>query len=329
LKIVNLLQEGSQSHARDAFAIDVLTGLSLKVKRIPSKYFYDDRGSELFQTISEQPDYYPTKKEFSILERFGSAFPPLVAATEQIDIIELGAGDGHKSRLLIDAFLNAGLNVEYYPIDISEKAMRLLEKNVVDRPGLKVTGVVAEYFDGISYIRKVSTHRKLVAFLGSNIGNLTRIQSLEFLRRLWKSTDAGDFALIGFDLKKDLGVLNQAYNDAAGYTREFNLNLLAHINRELGGEFDRDKFCHYGFYNPVHGAMESYLVSLEEQQVMIRELEKSFHFRKFEPIHLEYSFKFLPSDIEYLSQHTGFNLIRNFSDDERYFVDSLWKVRKL
>jgi L-histidine N-alpha-methyltransferase len=174
----------------------------------------------------------------------------------------------------------------------------------------------------------LSRNRQVVLFLGSNIGNLDRTDSLEFLRKLWKTLNADDFVLIGFDQKKNIPVLNKAYNDSSGHTTEFNLNVLSRINRELGGDFDLDRFYHYGFYNPTEGAMESYLISLEEQQVYVRDLQRSFHFGKYEPVHLEYSFKFLPSDIEFLCDQTGFDVVKHFSDEQTYFIDSLWRVVK-
>ena len=307
----------------------MLTGLSSNPKRIPAKYFYDDVGSELFQKITQHEDYYPARKEFAILESLVAKLPATVTPDGgPIDIIELGAGDGHKSRLLIDAFLTVKQRVNYYPVDISHKAMMLLEKNIPENPRLDVNAIVADYFTGLAHVGSISKNRKLVLFLGSNIGNLERWQALEFLRRVWKSLNEGDHMITGFDQKKSIDILNHAYNDSAGYTRQFNLNVLARINRELGGDFTLEHFCHYGFYNPLKGAMESYLVSLLDQIVHVRGIKKSFSFHKYEPIHLEYSFKFQRSDIEYLCRQTGFQAVKHFADDQDYFVDSLWKVLK-
>ena len=154
------------------------------------------------------------------------------------------------------------------------------------------------------------------------------VQNQGFLRKLWMSLNSSDHVLLGFDLKKDVKVLTAAYNDSSGHTKDFNLNLLKRINNELGGNFNTDKFQHLGVYSPILGAMESYVLATEEQDVYIAKLERSFHFDAFEPIHLEYSFKFLKSDIEYLSQKTGFEVIAHFSDPKNYFSDSLWKVVK-
>lgn len=311
----------------EQFALDILTGLCSSPKSISSKYFYDDVGSEFFQKITQHEDYYPTRTEFQILSDIKSKLPKLINEKE-VDIIELGAGDGHKSRLLIEEFLNFGIKVNFYPIDISEKAMELLEKNIEPMSGLKIHGVIGEYFEGLRFVRNKSTNKQLVLFLGSNIGNFDRVQNQGFLRRLWKCLNNEDYALIGFDLKKNVQLLLAAYNDSAGHTQAFNLNLLKRINTELGGNFDISKFEHFGSYNPVLGAMESFLLSTVDQDVYIAELERSFHFNAFEPIHLEYSFKFLKSEIEQLSKQTGFKVIENFTDKNNYFVDSLWNVTK-
>jgi len=325
-KLSNLGQK-EKDLVKEQFAMDVLTGLYSKPKSISAKYFYDDLGSQIFQDITKHDDYYPTKIEFEILDKIKSIIPTLIDSKE-IDIIELGAGDGHKSHLLIKGFLDQNISVNFYPIDISEKAMILLEENITSHPKLKIHGVVSEYMQGLQFLRRKSSNKKLVLFLGSNIGNFDRIQSQVFLRRLWQNLDDSDHILIGFDLKKNVDTLLTAYNDSAGHTKKFNLNLLARINNELGGNFDLTQFDHFGTYNPSLGAMESYLLSNTEQKVYISKLERSFQFHKMEPIHLEYSFKFLKRDVDYLSEQTGFKVIEHFTDPKDYFLDSLWEVKK-
>ncbi len=319
--------ETSDSSQKEQFSMDVLMGLCSTPKTISSKYFYDDIGSELFQKITQHEDYYPTRKEYEILNNIKHKLPQIIEE-EEIDIIELGAGDGHKSQLIIQGFLDKNIKVNFYPIDISEKAMTLLEENIKPHENLKIHGVVAEYFDGLRFVRNKSTNKQLLLFLGSNIGNFSRVQNQGFFRKIWLNLNEFDYILVGFDLKKDIGTLTAAYNDSAGYTKKFNLNLLDRINLELGGNFDKNKFQHFGIYNPILGAMESYLLATEAQDVYISELERSFHFSAYEPIHLEYSFKFLKSDITYLCEHTGFKMIEHFSDPQEYFVDSLWEVTK-
>lgn len=329
MEITRLIDQSSadENLQRDQFAIDVLTGLCASPKNLSAKYFYDDIGSEIFQTITQHQDYYPTRTEFEILNTIKDQLPEMIGEQE-IDIIELGAGDGHKSKLIIDGFLNATCKVNFYPIDISEKAMVMLRESIPPHPNLTIHGVVAEYFEGLRLVRKKSTNKQLVLFLGSNIGNFDRVQNQGFLRNLWMSLNASDHVLLGFDLKKDVGVLTAAYNDSCGHTKEFNLNLLSRINKELGGDFDIDKFQHFGVYSPILGAMESYVLATESQDVFISALQRSFHFDAYEPIHLEYSFKFLKSDIDFLSKKTGFNVKAHYSDPKEYFVDSLWQVNK-
>ncbi len=329
MKISRLSQETKQEHnsQTEQFAIDVLTGLCSNPKNISAKYFYDDKGSELFQKITQHKDYYPTRIEYQILDNIKRDLPNLFDSDE-IDIIELGAGDGHKSQLIIQGFLDCQKKVNFYPIDISEKAMVLMEQHISANPKLDIHRVVGEYFEGLRFVRKNSSNPLLVLFLGSNIGNFDRTQNQGFLRKLWKCLNDSDHLLVGFDLKKDVEILTRAYNDSAGYTRDFNLNLLHRINCELGADFNLKKFQHFGSYNPLLGAMESFLLATEKQDVFISELERSFRFEAYEPLHLEYSFKFLKSDIESLSALTGFEVVEHFTDPDDYFMDSLWRVSK-
>ncbi len=325
MKITNLIETDQSSLHQTTFIADVITGLSAQQKAISAKYFYDDIGSELFQKITQHPDYYPTSTEFSILQSINHLLPEIINVSE-IDIIELGAGDGHKSELIINGFLNHDCKVNFYPIDISEKAMQLLDDNLNRQKNLYVHGVVADYFHGLNHLKKVSSNRKLVLFLGSNIGNFNKAQIDTFLSQLRTSLDTGDYILIGFDLKKDTHVLNQAYNDSDGLTRQFNLNLLKRINRELGGDFNVSAFEHYGFYNPRLGAMESYLISLEDQIVRIAASDKPFYFTQHEAMHLEYSYKFSTTAIAQLAADNGFAITQLFSDNRDYFIDALWQV---
>lgn len=328
MKIINLAQDQNAVNNKRQFALDVLTGLSKMPKSIPSKYFYDDRGSDLFQKITAEQDYYLTSREFLILERMCQELPRAMGAVDEIDIVELGVGDGHKSKLIIDAFLTAKIKVNFYPIDISEQAMLLLQKNLPSSPLLQVEGIVADYFAGLSFVKSLSKNPQLVLFLGSNIGNFDKSEALDFVCSLWRIINHDDHVLIGFDQKKETGVLNRAYNDSSGITAAFNLNLLSRINRELSANFEPELFEHYGFYNPEKGAMESHLISRKDHSVYVGELERHFSFNKFEPIHLEYSFKFLPRDIESLSLQAGFSVVKNFSDAGEYFISSLWRASK-
>lgn len=327
MEISTLVNFEDKRNDKEQFALDVLSGLSRDEKMLSTKYFYDDKGSDLFQKITKHEDYYLTRTEYEILESAKREIAKIITE-EEIDIVELGAGDGHKSELIIEGLLESGKKVNYYPIDISAEAMNQLERLIKPNRDLSIHGVVAEYFEGLRFINEQSKNRKLVLFLGSNIGNFDRHQSHYFLQHMWNGLEANDYALIGFDLKKDVEKLMAAYNDSDGYTREFNLNLLDRINKELGANFDRKNFQHVGVFNPKIGAMESYLLPKENQSVYIKSLKKAFHFEAYEPLHLEYSFKYTKNDIETMCFDSGFQVAKHFSDKNNYFIDSMWRVVK-
>jgi dimethylhistidine N-methyltransferase len=309
------------------FALDVLTGLSERPKRLSSRWFYDDRGSELFQRIMALDEYYPTEKERQILETNGDAIAAHFAG-QTLDVVDLGAGDGSKTLGLIAQLQAAGAQVRYVPVDISEGAMISLHAIAEKRiPGLEIQGVVGEYVAGLRWLASQDERQRLVLFLGSNIGNFDKPRARAFLRRIWSGLQTGDHLLVGFDLKKDIEVLLAAYNDKDGVTRAFNLNLFTRINRELGGDFDLDLWRHYGTYNVFSGAMESYLVSQIEQSVYVESLRQSFDFQAWEPIHTEYSYKYLPRDIGSLADSTGFEIRARYCDRDEWFCDALWRVR--
>lgn len=311
-----------------AFAEEVLVGLSEHPKRLPSKFFYDDEGSRLFQQICELDEYYPTRIERTILRRYAGAILETVADTH-LNLVDLGAGDGHKTAHLLEWLLGRGSDLRYVPIDISEGAMTHAVESLGKKfPRLEIRGIVADYFEGLSWIAQQTDRRNLVLFLGSNIGNFDKPRARAFLRRLWNALNRDDRLLIGFDLKKDIELLLRAYNDHAGVTAQFNLNLLERINRELGGNFDLNRWRHYGTYNVFTGAMESYLVSLEDQVVRIDALEHEFQFAPWEPIFTEYSYKYLESDIDALARSAHFAIDRKFHDSDRWFCDALWRVQK-
>lgn len=309
------------------FALEVLTGLSERSKRLSSRWFYDDLGSQLFQKIMHLDEYYPTAKERWIFENRGDEIAAEFAG-KALDVVDLGAGDGTKSFILLEKLIQAGANVRYVPIDISEGAMATLYGLAHERiPGLEIQGVVGDYVTGLRWLATQDQRPRLVLFLGSNIGNFDKPRARGFLRRIWTALRQDDHMLVGFDLKKDIEVLLSAYNDSQGVTRAFNLNLLQRINNELGGDFDLDQWRHYGTYNVFTGAMESYIVSLKKQTVRVEALRQSFDFESWEPIHTEYSYKYLRADIQDLADFTGFEVVRDHTDPQDWFVDSLWRVR--
>ncbi len=309
------------------FAIDVLEGLAGTPKRLSSRWFYDHLGSEIFAQIMDVPQYYLTNSEYEILEsHVAKICAPM--AEKAFNLVDLGAGDGRKTLVLLRHLHAIGADVTYVPIDISEGAMADVVSRVQGEiPGLKVSGIVAEYTDGLRWLQAQDNVRpNLVLFLGSNIGNFNRPQSEAFLRRLWTALAPDDHVLLGFDLKKDIDLLLSAYNDPQGVTAAFNLNLLTRINTELGGNFDVSKWRHFGTFNVFSGAMESYLVSRERQDVTIDVIGQTFSFDAWEPIHTEYSYKYLDSDIEQRAAATGYAIENRFTDRRGWFVDSLWRV---
>jgi L-histidine Nalpha-methyltransferase len=312
----------------DAFALDVLVGLSGPRKSLPSKYFYDARGSELFDEITRLPEYYPTTCELEIIERYHDVITRYIDY-DTFNLVELGAGFSQKTLTLLRHFVDLRLDFQFVPIDISQSAMHGLTGSIRSSiPDLEVNGLVTDYFNGLKWLNNRYRRRNLVLFLGSSIGNFTHAEACIFMRNVWNCLNHDDVVLIGFDLKKDIELLLRAYNDAKGVTREFNLNLLRRINRELGGNFEESKFRHFGTYDVLSGGMESYLVSLERQSVFIEKIGRSFSFEPWEPIHTEYSYKYLVSDIEQLAAETGFEIYEHLFDARRYFTDSIWRVYK-
>lgn len=314
---------------RQSFALDVLVGLSETRKALSSRHFYDSRGSELFRTITRLPEYYLSDCELEILQNQTERIVEN-AGSEPFNLVELGAGFGRKTKILLKHLNESGLDFSYVPIDISESAMKELVDSCSELfPNLRTTGLVSEYFGGLKWLNNRHQKRNFVIFLGSSIGNFTHAEARIFLRNLWSSLHADDLAMIGFDLKKDIELLLAAYNDSRGVTAEFNLNVLRRINDELGGDFDLSKFRHFGTYDVFSGAMESYLVSLEQQTVYIEAIGRTFEFAPWEPIHTEYSYKYLIEDIERLAAETGFSVEEHLFDSRKYFADSIWRTRKL
>lgn len=325
---ITVIREETEEEFQEYFERDILTGLSSSPKSISSKYFYDDKGSQLFSEIMKTSEYYPTDSELEILAQKS---PDIVSKlpNEKFNLIELGAGDGEKTKILIEELRKQKKDFTYIPLDISRFAVKeITEKFSEQFEGIDQHGLVGEYLPCLDYIKKNIQGRNVILFLGSTIGNFNKTEAIVFLRLLWKQCEDGDLLMSGFDLKKDIDTLLHAYNDSAGVTKQFNINLLSRINNELGAEFDIAKFQHFGTYNPIRGAMESHLISLEKQEVYVKALEKSFHFDAFEAIHVEYSYKYLPSDCEYLAKETGYEIMANYYDSKKYYLDSLWKVKK-
>ncbi len=307
------------------FAKDVLEGLSAKNKHLPSKYFYDINGSQIFQEIMHMPEYYLTDSEFEILSLQAKQIFDAVNFGEAFNIIELGAGDGFKTFKLLEYLVNQNIEFNYVPIDISQKAIDLLSKKLLERlPNLSIQAKRGDYFEMLHELKESDTP-SLLLFLGSNIGNYHKERADKLLGLFRKNMKKGDKLLIGVDLKKNPLIVQQAYMDPSGITKRFNLNLLLRINRELGGDFQLDDFDFYSYYNPDTGNVKSYIVSLRNQKVHIKSINKTFDFKYDELIWTELSKKYSLEEIEELSTDNGFNIKQNFFDCKHYFVDSLWE----
>lgn len=308
---------------------DVEQGLMSNPKFLKSKYFYDDNGSRIFQEIMHMPEYYLTNCEEDIFRKQKNQLLEVFSnGTMEFEIVELGAGDGLKTKILLAHFLNKKANIKYIPIDISEKAVvDLVDDLNIELPELRVNGMIGDYFHLMEEISASDKTDKVLLFLGSNIGNFTEKESVRFLKELKTVMNAGDKLFIGFDLKKDPEVILNAYNDPHGYTASFNLNLLRRINVELGGDFQLLKFQHQEVYDPMTGTAKSYLISKEKQSIHIEELDKTILFDKWEPILMEISQKYDIHMINSLAQQSGFEVVRNFTDERQYFMNSLWKLQ--
>ena len=315
------------SPTRHTFIEDVVTGLSAERRRLSSKYFYDDRGSKLFQAIMQTGEYYLTESEEEIYRSCGKELLTYLGG-KPFDLIELGAGDGSKTQHLIEQFLAAKARFAYRPIDLNGSALQELSNLINYRwPKLDFEPIQADYFEALDRLGNSSGRRqRLLLFPGANIGNYKPGEAVSILNRIQNFLSPGDLVLTGFDLKKDPAVILAAYNDPAGRTAAFNLNLLARINRELDGNFVLDCWRHWETYDPVSGAARSFLIPIEPQTVRIGAANKNFVFRAWQPIEVEISQKYSLREIEGMAEAAGFECIKHFQDRRCYFTDSLWRV---
>ncbi|MFN6945834.1 MAG: L-histidine N(alpha)-methyltransferase [Cytophagaceae bacterium] len=324
---MNYLVKSEQEKAKLMFAQDVLNGLSQEKKSLPSKYLYNKDGDAIFRDIMDLQEYYPTRTEYQILKSHIGELVRYLEGTEKLQLVDLGAGDGLKTKILINHFLKSGQNMVYSPIDISPDSIKYLLNNLrKEFPDLEGEGISADYFEGLKSLREDKKTKKLVLFLGSNIGNFDLKETMTFLKELHDSLNKDDLLLIGFDLKKDPRVIIKAYDDKSGITAEFNRNLLKRINEELGGNFNPDDFTFFPKYDPETGELRSYLVSLKDQNVFIETLGRSFFFSKWETLHTECSNKYDLESIERIAEDTGFTILTHYVDEQQYFTDSLWQV---
>lgn len=293
---------------------DVLDGLSRTPKRLPSKYFYDRRGSELFEAITRQPEYYPTRIELGLLERYGAEIAEIVGP--RAHVVEYGSGSGRKTRRLLDALEDP---VAYTPIEISRAAL-LASSERLDREfaDIEVLPVCADFTRPVPLPQpsRPADHA-FVFFPGSTIGNFVRDEAVRLLRAMYETMGRNGGALVGIDLQKDPAVIEAAYNDAAGVTAEFTLNMLARLNRDTGSDFDLAGFEHRARYVPEAGRIETCLVSRRAQDVHVD--GRAFHFAAGEAMGVEYSHKYTDAGFAAMAVEAGLRVVAGWNDERDWF----------
>lgn len=299
---------------RADFRAEVLQGLARSPKSIPPKFFYDENGSRLFEEITRLPEYYPTRTEIEILEDASREIAGHFG--DDAALIEFGSGSSRKVRILLEEEDTAAV---YMPIDISGDFLLASAEELAEAyPRTQIIAVCADYTQMPELPDTGTSGRKIVFFPGSTIGNLEPDDARQFLRSTRLLLEPGDAMVVGVDQIKDERVLNAAYNDARGVTAEFNLNLLARINRELGGNFDLEKFEHHAFFNAQESRIEMHLVSRADQDVVIS--GQSFRFSNGESIHTENSYKYGSGRFRELAEEAGYTVKRRWTDDENWFA---------
>ena len=307
------------------FAQDVKIGLSSFPKYLSFKDFYDKEGSRIFQEIMQLADYYPTKCEYEIFSTQKEAI--LKALPISFDLVELGAGDGLKTKVLLKYFLAQNIDFQYMPVDISLDILKELNSNLaMEMPSLKVNCLHDDYFEALKKMSNLSEKPKVILFLGGNIGNFSPNQAVAFLKQVKVALNPNDLILIGIDLVKDPETILKAYTDKDGIHASFNYNLLKRINKELGANFIIENFKHYSNYLPQTGERGSYLISKQDQTVWIDALQMEILFEAHESVFMAISQKYRPTQIKEIAIETGFKLVENFTDSKKYFINTLWKA---
>ncbi len=302
----------NETNVLNGLYTDIISGLEKHQKELPSKYFYDERGSELFELICNLDEYYPTDCEIEIMNDNIAEISSLVGSNVQL--IELGSGSSIKTRLLLENLKNIAM---YVPVDISSDYLKTIVAQLQeDYPDIPIRPVAADYTEPFQFPQTSKSEKKVIYFPGSTIGNFTKTAARMFLNNLGSKLDNHDGLLIGVDLKKDINVLEAAYNDRKGITAEFNKNILRRINRELGSNFNIENFEHRAHYNSTAGRIEMHLYSTKYQQVQIN--GRSFSFSKGESIHTENSHKYTVKEFEELVSES-FTRVKTWTDSRNYF----------
>ena len=304
--------------AKKTFAEEISLSLDQKEKSISPKFFYDIKGSELFDEICNLPEYYLTRTETNLLKKIVTELESFV--TDDMRLVELGSGSAVKTRLLLDVLTNVQNNIEYFPIDISDILQESSQKLLEDYENLSITGVIDTYEGGLEFVEKYDDIPNLIAFLGSSFGNFTPEFGFAFLQKISSIMKTNDLFFIGLDLVKDKEVLENAYDDSQGITASFNLNVLSRINDELDADFIPSQFAHHSKYNEKEQRIEMYLRSLEDQKVDIKKADLQLDILKDELIHTEHSHKYSISQIENIMHKAGFKVEKIWQDTNKPYA---------
>lgn len=303
---------------------DVIQGLTQIPKTLPPKYFYNDRGSELFEQICELPEYYPTRTETNILHQCSSEIALITGACE---LVELGSGSSTKTRLLLNAYQAVSSFIYYLPIDVSAGILESSAKQLLlDYPSLQITGLVSTYELALKHLKPTQLPTRMIFFLGSTLGNLNPEECELFFSQVTEALREGEYFLLGVDLQKPTDLLEAAYNDSQGITAEFNLNMLNNLNQRFKGNFNLEKFEHYAFYNNELNQIEMHLRSLQEQTVNLKSLNLTIDFASAETIRTEISRKFNLDLLQQDLETKGLKPIKVWTDEKQWFGVILCQV---
>lgn len=311
------------------FEQHVKDGLTSFPKSLSSKYIYDERGDALFQQIMNLPEYYLTNAEFNIINEHKVKLREQFQNEAGFDLIELGAGDGKKTKLLLQELVDHKVDVTYIPIDISQHAIDSLTGSLNEMmPALKVKGEQGMYFNVLQRLAQYDKRPKIIMVLGSNIGNLEHPDAIDFLHKLRELMNPQDLLFMGFDQKKNPWMIQQAYADATGVTQEFNRNLLHRINKEMDANFPVNQFEHWESYDPETGTAKSYLIATEACEVELKKLQLTVNFKKWETIHCEISQKYDDDVVQWLAHEAGLDIVNIYEDSDHLFKDYLFNVKQ-
>jgi len=290
---------------------------TMSPKTLPARYFYDSRGSQLFEQICQIPEYYPTRTEAGILQQYAA---DIAKITDEIALVELGSGSSTKTRLLLDAYQDFSSPLYYTPVDVSGSILKESAHGLLmDYSNLKIQGKVATYAQALKQLQTSFLDKRMIVFLGSSIGNFNPTECDRFIEEVTAALNTGDYFLLGIDLQKSSEILEAAYNDTQGVTAAFNLNMLQHLNNRFDGNFNLDLFKHQAIYNQAANQIEMYLISQQAHSVSLKTLDLIVNFAKGEGILTEISRKFNIKQMQTYLGSKGLQLVQSYTDSQQWF----------